>query len=289
MADQETFPIPDEIKKSIELQHKLSDIDVKIKGKKHELEKAFNEISFVDKDSRYATMLYQQKNRSEQNYSTQLNILDEKLESELIRIANLREEIEKRYEKQKFHLDCEEKTVRDKIALKRQKIETEGKDKQRYFEDEIQRINSEKKSNPKTRGLELDLVALEKEKAELQIEVYGYPISICYEPYFPESERDRLLKIKKDWDDQQIVLKEQEKIKKERELKIKEARLAEEKVKEQERQEKEKERQLRVREEQENGGFFATWSSKNEQMKNFPKITNIVMDTKKRQAKVVPK
>ena len=288
MTDQEFYPMPEEIKKSIEHHTLLTEITSKIKSKKHELEKAYNEISFADKDSKYAGMLYQQKARSEENYSTQLNILDEKLEAELLRISNQREEIEKRYEKQKFHLDCEEKTLRDKIALKRQKLETDAKDKQRYFEEEIQRINTEKKSNPKTRGLEMDLVALEKEKATVQIEAYGFA-DVCYEPYFPQSERERLLRIKKEYEEKQIVLKEQERIKKEKEQKIKEAREAEKKAEEELKREKDKERQIRVKEEEEKGGFFAVWSQKNEQMKNFSGIHNIVCDTKKRLPKVAPK
>jgi hypothetical protein len=191
------FEIPSQLSsigKSIEESKRIRNL---IKTKERELDKAQNELDYNERDSTLQKSYLEQKYNAEVRKSNRLTSNETSMESELERIDRLVNEHKSRLEIYQAKIESQIKTLeaqRDGIQKKfedrKKKIEVEEDGHIGYFERALEAIAS-KKSTPKIRGLESDLVNLYKDLMAVDKIAYGGPSILPDKPFLEE--------IKEEW------------------------------------------------------------------------------------------
>lgn len=187
-----------------ELNKKGTTLHTKIKEKERELEKLYSELNLEEKDLKYERYLYEQKTEAIEKKSLTLDVLEDELGREKKKIEDKMEKVknssdveiaalESRIEKIKSltratleDLQNKMDTVVKKFEIKKKSSEGQVDKTISHYERELSRINSEKKSTPKIRNIEADIINLYKDLHQVQIQQFGVPKSVCELPFFPK-------------------------------------------------------------------------------------------------------
>ena len=195
-----------------ELHKKGMSLHNKIKEKERELEKLHSELNLEEKDLKYEKYLYEQKTDAIEKKTLLIDVIADEQEREKkkiedkidqvknsskLEIENLENKIEKIKSLTRATItDLENKmeTVIKKYEIKKKSSEGDVDKRINYYERELARINSEKKSTPKIRNIEADIINLYKDLHQVQIEQFGVPKSKCELPFFPKDLNDEVEK-----------------------------------------------------------------------------------------------
>lgn len=186
-----------------ELNKKGTSLQNKIKDKERELEKLQSELNLEEKDLKYEKYLYEQKTSAVERKSLAMDVLESELDKEKKKIEDKMDQVknsskveiealENKIEKIKSltratitDLENKLETVIKKFEIKKKSSEGEIDKTINYYDRQLALINSEKKSTPKIRSIEADIINLYKDLHQVQIQQFGVPKSKCELPFFP--------------------------------------------------------------------------------------------------------
>jgi DNA repair exonuclease SbcCD ATPase subunit len=192
------FDIPSNVTSSLVAMEESRKIKNTIKSKERELDKAQSELEYNERDTSLHKSYAEQKYNAEVRKSNRLSSNETSMESELERIERLVNEHKTKLEIYQAKIESQIKTLesqRDGIQKKyddrKKKIEVEEDGHIGYFERALEAIAS-KKSTPKIRGLEADIVNLYRDLMRVDKLAYGGLSLIPDKPYLEE--------IKEEWE-----------------------------------------------------------------------------------------
>jgi hypothetical protein len=192
------FDIPSNVVASLAAIEESKKIKNSIKNKERELEKAQSELDYNEKDTNLHKSYVEQKYNAEVRKSNRLSSNETSMEAELERIDRLVNEHKTKLEIYQAKIESQIKTLeaqRDGIQKKyddrKKKIEVEEDGHIGYFERALESIAT-KKSTPKIRGLESDIVNLYRDLMRVDKVAYGGLSLIPDKPYLGE--------IKEEWE-----------------------------------------------------------------------------------------
>jgi len=221
------YPIPSGIAESLAAMEESKRIRNNIKSKERELEKAQGELEFNEKDTSLHKAYLDKKLNAETRKSNQLSSLDVSCEREITKLEAEKKELNQKIEAKtqriqdeiralQNHLesyvsklegqinliDSFKDSVHKKFDDRKKKVEAEEDSHIAFFQSEIDRITS-KKSTPKIRGLESDIVNLYRDLMRVDKVAYGSLGSLPPDkPYLEE--------IKDEWNKEREEVKPKE-------------------------------------------------------------------------------
>jgi hypothetical protein len=211
MAENELLEeIPNHIASSLKAIEESKRINHLIKNKERELEKAQGELEFNEKDTSLHKAYLDKKLNAETRKSNQISSLDLSCEREITKLEAEKKELYQKIEGKTQRIQDEIKALQNNLETyvsklegqinlidslkesvhkkfddRKKKVETEEDSHIAFFQSEIDRITS-KKSTPKIRGLESDIINLWKDLMVVDKVAYGSVSRLPDKPYLEE-------------------------------------------------------------------------------------------------------